>query len=94
MALAYAVKKTERLEARVTPEEKETIETAALLRGTSVTDFLVMTAKEAAVRTIRENEVLILAERSRRIFVEALLNPPAPTEKALVAADRFRAEVG
>ena len=94
MALAYAVKKTERLEARVTPEEKETFETAALLRGTSVTDFLVMTAKEAAVRTIRENEVLILAERSRRIFVEALLNPPAPTEKALVAADRFRAEVG
>lgn len=94
MALAYAVKRSERLDARVTPDEKEIIETAARLRGTSITDFVVASAREAAMRTIREYEVLTVAERSRSIFVEALLNPPKPTEKAIAAADRFRREIG
>lgn len=89
-----ATKRSQRLDARVTLEEKEIIETAARLRGTSITDFLVMSAKEAAVRTIRESEVLILAGRSRKIFVEALLNPPNPSEKALAAAKRFKREIG
>ena len=94
MARASAVKRSQRLDARVTAEEKKTIETAARLRGTSITDFLVMSAKEAALRTIRENEILILAERSRKVFVEALLNPPKPTGKALAAAGRLRQEIG
>ena len=95
MAQAYrALKRNQRLDARVTLEEKKIIETAARLRGASITDFLVMSAKEAAARTIRENEVLTLAERSRRIFVEALLRPPAPTEKALAGAQRLKKEIG
>jgi uncharacterized protein (DUF1778 family) len=93
MATAQAAKRSERLDARVTREEKETIETAAHLRGTSVTDFLRMCVKEAALRTIRDHEVLILAQNSRQVFVEALLNPPRPNEKAVTAAKRLRAEV-
>ena len=38
-------------------------------------------------------EALILAERSRKIFVEALLNPPKPNDAAISAAKRFRQEV-
>ena len=94
MGQASAAKRTERLDARVTRDEKVTIETAARLRGTSVTDFLVMSAREAALRTIRENEVLTLAERSRRAFVEALLHPPKPNPKALAAARRLKREIG
>jgi uncharacterized protein (DUF1778 family) len=87
-------RRSERLDARVTREEKATIETAARLRGTSVTDFLVASARETALRTIRENELLTLAEQSRQAFVEALLNPPKPNQKALAAAKRFRREIG
>jgi uncharacterized protein (DUF1778 family) len=94
MAPAYAVRRTQRLDARVSREEKATIETAASLRGTSVTEFLRTTAKEAAVRTIQENEILTLAGNSRQVFVEALLNPPKPNEKALAAVRRFRQEIG
>jgi uncharacterized protein (DUF1778 family) len=94
MAKAHVVRRTERLDARLTQEEKETIETAARLRGTSLTEFVVMTAKEAAIRTIRENEVLILSGRSRAVFVEALLNPPKPNERALAAAKRLKREIG
>jgi len=89
-----AAKRSRRLDARVTPEEKRIIETAASLRGISVTDLLRTSVNDAATRIIRESEVLTLAERSRKIFVEALLNPPSPNEKALAAAKRFGQEVG
>ena len=88
------VTRAERLDARVTREEKEMIETAANLRGTSASDFVRMATKEAALRTIREHEVLTLNDEARRVFVEALLNPPKPNERAIAAARRYREEIG
>jgi uncharacterized protein (DUF1778 family) len=93
MSTTSISKRSERLEARVSQEEKKVIETAAELRGVSVTDFLRTTVKDAAIRIIRENEVLTLAESSRKVFIEGLLNPPRPNESALAAAKRFRQEV-
>jgi uncharacterized protein (DUF1778 family) len=86
--------RSERLDARVTREEKEMIETAAGLRGTSSSDFVRIALKEAALKTIREHEVLTLSEESRRVFVEALLNPPKPNTRLTAAARRFREEIG
>lgn len=86
------VNRNERLDARLTREEKEMIETAASLRGTSASDFVRMALKEAALNTIREHEVLTLNEKARRVFVEALLNPPKPNEKAIAAARRLKEE--
>ncbi len=88
-----AAKRTERLDARVTKEEKRVIETAAHLRGVSVTDLLRTTVTDAASRIIREREVLTLSEQERRIFVESLMNPPQPNQAALAAAKRFRRTV-
>jgi uncharacterized protein (DUF1778 family) len=85
-------KREQRLDARVTREEKELIESAANLRGTSSSDFVRMAIREAALKTIREYESLTLAERSRNIFVEALLNPPKPNEKTKAAAKRYKRE--
>ena len=39
-------RKEERLEARVTPAQKRLIERAATLRGTSVTEFVVVSTQE------------------------------------------------
>jgi uncharacterized protein (DUF1778 family) len=83
----------QRLDARVTREEKEAIEEAARLRGTSASDFLRMAAKEAALNTIREHETLTLTQNSRLVFVEALLNPPSPNVKAIAAAKRLKREI-
>jgi len=94
MATATAARRSERLDARLTREEKEIIETAASLRGTSASDFVRMVIKEAALKTIREHEVLTLSEESRRVFVEALLNPPEPNAKLIAAARRYRQEIG
>lgn len=92
--MGTAPTRSERLDARVTREEKEMIETAAGLRGTSSSDFVRMALKEAALKTIREHEVLTLTEESRRVFVETLLNPPKPNAKLIAAASRFRNEIG
>ena len=91
-AASTGAKRGERLDARLTREEKELVETAATLRGTSSSDFVRMAIKEAALSIIRDYEQLTLAEKSRKIFVEMLLNPPAPNEKARAAARRFKRE--
>ena len=83
--------KKERLEARLTPEQKKHIEHAARLKGTSVSDFVVLSADDAAVRTIREHEVLTLNEHAREVFVRALLNPAAPGRRLVAAARRYKA---
>jgi len=86
--------KAARLEARISREQKRKIERAASIRGTSVSDFVIRSAQEAATRTIRETETLVLEERSRRVFVDALLHPPAPNARARAAAKRYRREPG
>jgi uncharacterized protein (DUF1778 family) len=80
--------KTARLEARATRQQKQMIERAANLRGTSVTDFVILAAQKEAVETIRDFETLNLSRESSRAFVDALLNPPAPNAALRAAAHR------
>jgi len=55
---AETAKRTERLDARVTKEEKRVVETAASLRGISVTDLMRTAITDAANKIIRESEIL------------------------------------
>src|SRR5689334_15084960 len=87
-------RKAQRLEARVTRNQKRLIERAAELRGTTVTEFLVVSAEQAAAETIRNHETLVLRDEAREIFIDALLNPPAPNQALRSAARRFRTETG
>jgi uncharacterized protein (DUF1778 family) len=82
--------KLERVEARLRPEQKSRIEYAATLKGTSVSDFMVQNADEAARRTIQEHEVWELSGRDREIFVHALLHPPRPGARLRTAAERYK----
>lgn len=79
-----------RLEARITPELKNRLEYAASLRGATVTEFVVQSAREAAARTIREHEVLTLSAEASVAFAELLLTPPAANEAAKAAAKSYR----
>ncbi len=100
MARQQAVKarrysrKLERLEARVTREQKRIIERAAELRGTSVTEFVVVSAQQAATKTIKGFETLRLRGEAREVFMNALLNPPAPNAAAKAAARRYKQRLG
>src|SRR5262249_44922363 len=85
-----ALGKVERLEARITREQKRIILRAAELRGASVTDFVVASVQKAAVETIQDFELLKLHGQAREVFVNALLNPPAPNSDAVQAAARYK----
>jgi uncharacterized protein (DUF1778 family) len=82
--------RAERLDFRVTTAQKQTIERAASLRGTSVTDFVVNEVQSAAIATIKEFESMDLHNEDRRVFVEALLNPPKPNDALKAAAARHK----
>lgn len=59
----------ERLEARISREQKQLLQEAASLRGQSLTDFVISSAQDAARRTIEEWQVFSLSRRDREAFV-------------------------
>jgi len=84
--------KRERLEARVSAEQKALLQRAADLQGRTLSDFIIGSAQQAAEEIIREHTVITLAEQDSRTFVEALLNPLAPNERLRAAAARYKQE--
>lgn len=86
--------RTARLEARITPEQKDLFLKAAALTGRSLSDFVVACAYEAAARMVREHEALTFSARDREIFVSALLNHPAPGARLRKAARRYKRYAG
>ncbi len=82
--------KAERLEARVTREQKRLIEHAAELEGRSLTDFIVTSAQSVAKQVIHDHEMLKLTAKDREMFVQALLNPPKQSEKLRQAVRRYK----
>lgn len=79
---------TERLEARITPDQKDLFKRAASLRGVTLTDFVVGSVHEAAVRTLEAVHVIEFGRRDQLAFVDALLNPEPPNRKLTQAARR------
>ena len=65
-----------RLEARLPSETYALLKHAADLQGRSLTDFVVTAASEAAVRVVREHQLIQLSLEDQRRFAEALINPP------------------
>jgi uncharacterized protein (DUF1778 family) len=80
--------RSERLEARVSREQKELFLRAATLQGRSLADFLVSSAQETAIETVRTHDALRLSERDRQACVSALLAPPAPAKTLRQATKR------
>jgi len=92
MAVSTAVvrRRDQRLEARVTSEQKESIERAAKLQGRSVSDFVVSSLQDAARKAIDEQTSWTLSQEQHQVFIAALMNPPEPNEKLKSAFGRYR----
>ena len=84
---------TERLEARISTDKKSVLKNAAELSGRTLTDFVVNSAYEAALRVIQEYQQLHLSVTDRNIFIQALLNPPKPSENLLKAAKEYKKDI-
>lgn len=81
--------RNERLEARVSSEQKALFQRAAELQGRSLTDFVISSVHDAAVRTLEEAQMVRLNAEESRAFAEALLNPREPTDRLRAAARRY-----
>ena len=86
--------KSERLEARISQENKELFQRAADIQGRTLTDFVVSSLVGAANQIIQENEIMVLSRKDQEVFVEALLNPPKPSGKLQLAAQRYKKNMG
>ena len=86
--------RTARLEARVKVEQKQLFERAAALQDRTVTDFVLASAEEAAIRTIQNYELIQISGRDRDFFIESVLNARTPSKKLRDAAARYKARIG
>jgi uncharacterized protein (DUF1778 family) len=86
--------RAERLEARITAEQKSLIERAAALQGRSLTDFVLTSVQDAARRAIEEHDRLALSVRDSEAFVEALLKPKPVNDRLRDTVRRYRERVG
>jgi uncharacterized protein (DUF1778 family) len=87
-----AIPRTEsaRINLRTSPEAKALIERAANIMGSTVSSFMLQNAYEAALRLVAQQDVVTLSDRDRDAFLNALENPPEPTQ-ALIDLMRLRA---
>ncbi len=90
LPLQNTASKPERLEARVTRQQKQLLQRAADLSGRSLTDFVISVAQEAALRTLQEFSVITLSAADQQAFVHALLHPPLPNNKLRAAWKRYK----
>ena len=86
--------RAQRLEARVTAEQKSLIERAAALQGRTVTDFVLTTVQDAARRAIQEHSQLALSVRDSEVFVDSLLNPTPVNARLRDTVRRYRERAG
>jgi uncharacterized protein (DUF1778 family) len=86
--------RAQRLEARVTAEQKTLIEHAAALQGRTVTDFVLTSVQDAARRAIEQHQQLELSVRDSQAFVDALLNPKPVNDRLRDTVRRYREATG
>jgi uncharacterized protein (DUF1778 family) len=84
----------ERLETRVTTDQKNLIERAAALQGRTVTDFVLTSVQDAARRAIEEHQSLDLSLRDSQAFVEALTHPRPVNVRLRDTVRRYRRITG
>ncbi|MGH2486507.1 MAG: DUF1778 domain-containing protein [Ktedonobacterales bacterium] len=83
--------KSERLAARLSPEQKRILARAAALKHEPLSQFLVNSAMQAAADTIRQYEMIALSARDSAAVMRSLLRPEPAGPALQRVADRYNA---
>ena len=89
LAISRELKK-ERIELRVAASAKDLIQRAMAVSGLSAGDL----AYEGARRVLDEHERMVLGGADREAFLDAVMNPPEPTDRLVAALRRHRDQTG
>jgi uncharacterized protein (DUF1778 family) len=80
----------DRIDVRISKQQKELIKYASLLRGfKSVSEFVVYCINSEATKIINDSNLILKSFEDKKIFIEAILNPPAPNDNLKKAQARF-----
>lgn len=82
--------KKQRIDLRLSEDDKSMIEEAAAMTNQSLSQFMVSTASERAAEVIDQHRRLVLNEVSWNTVMDAISNPPAPKDRLKRAAKRLR----
>lgn len=76
----------DRIDVRISREQKELIKFASDLRGfKSLSEFIVFCTSKEANQIIMENNQILKSIEDKKVFLNAILNPPAPNSRLKTA---------
>lgn len=82
--------KKQRIDLRLTDDDKSMIEEAAAMSNQTITQFMVASASERAAEIIEQHRRLLLNKESWNLVMDAISNPPAPNERLNRAVKRLQ----
>lgn len=72
----------DRIDVRISKEQKELVKYASELRGfKSLSEFVVFCINKESSNIINDNNLILKTIEDKKIFLDAILNPPKPNEK-------------
>lgn len=83
-----------RLEARVPSDQKDFFQRAASLTGRTLSELVIDSTQEAAMKIVQEHEVIRLSRDEQVAFVSALLTPSEPGARLQRAVLSYRHKAG
>jgi len=82
--------KSERLEARITSEQKDLIRNAANLSGQYLTDFIICSVQDACYEVIKEHQIINLTKEESKKVAESFSNQSKPNQKLIDAYNQYK----
>lgn len=82
--------KKQRIDLRLSDDDKSAIEEAAAISNQTITQFMVASASQRAAQVIEQHRRLILNEESWTRVMDAISNPPEVNDRLKRAAKRLQ----
>lgn len=93
--MAASISKDERIELRVSSQDKKIFKRAQKLSGDkSFSSFIVRIVKEQAEDIVAKNDRIIATERDRQVFFDTVFGTVKPNQALIEAAAKFKGETG
>lgn len=75
--------KIDRIDLRITKDQKEVLARAAGLSGLSLSSFMLTKALDEARKIVSKSDTIVLTDRDRDLFYSLLKNPPRPNKNLI-----------
>lgn len=87
------INKDERIEIRVSPQDKRIFKKAQQLSGDKTfSSFMIRILKKEAERIVAKNDQIIVSDRDRDVFFEAVFGDRKPNQDLIHAAKRYKSK--